>query len=890
MKSTRLVSAMSLLLGCALLSPVSQAADQIGLDVTYDSQTPSIEATLGYPAGSKITAPDAMHQYFQALAKAHPQQVKLNYYGNSWESRPLYYVAISSAENISKLDAFKEGMQQLADPRTTSKAEADQLISSLPASVWLSYGVHGNEISSPEAGMVTAWHLLAADDQQTRDYLDNAIVFIDPLQNPDGRARFVSRYYMTVGIEHSADRISAEHNEPWPSGRSNHYLFDLNRDWIALTQPEIAGQVDALLNYYPLVFVDLHEMGGDTSYYFTPEAEPYNPLITEAQRKALWTIGENNGAWFDERGYDYFTREIFDAFYPGYGASWPLYHGALSMTYEMASARGHKFRTKDGEILTYGDGVQRHFVASMATIETTARERESLLRNFWNYRQQAIAQGKASKERYTIIPGTSDPAGARKLAGLLVQHGVEVQQATESFMVCGSEFPAGSYVVDSAQPAHFMVRTLLDVDVPMADYFIEEQERRRAQNLPDQIYDVTAWSLPLMFNLERKACGTAPAVRYSAVDERLIEPGKVVNPDAKVGFIAAWGDMNSGRLLTAALREGLLVKQSDLPFTHANGERYPAGSLIFTRADNSDGLSSTLQQLALSTGASIEGVDSSWVTDGPNFGSSNVQRVHAPNIALAWDEPLSSLNAGHTRYVIEQQFNYPVTAIRPDRLASSDLSHYQVLIVPATAGDLGAAFGENGNKNIQQWVQRGGVLITLGTATNWAVQHELLSSALEEVAQTKEPGHGDENKVPGMLFESAEEVSHYITPDSAAPYWSSGVLTRMKVDQEHWLSAGVKPEVIALTVGNQIYRPLTIDNGRNIVTYAGEKELLASGYLWSENQTQLAYKPYLMWEPKGKGMVISFAQEPTYRAYLDGLNILLMNAIFGGASHATPLR
>lgn len=239
-------------------------------EANYSNGKASVEEVLGYSIGTKITSPEAMSRYFEALAAAFPDQVKLLDYGKSWEGRTLYYAVISSAENMANFDNFVGNMQRLADPRKTSQQEAQRLIAETPASIWLSYGVHGNEISSPEAAMMTAYHLLNDQRPQTKDWLKNTVVFIDPLQNPDGRARFVQRYYMTAGLEHSADRRSAEHNEPWPSGRTNHYLFDMNRDWIALTQPEIKGQVDALLKYYPLVFVDLHEMGGDSTYYFTP--------------------------------------------------------------------------------------------------------------------------------------------------------------------------------------------------------------------------------------------------------------------------------------------------------------------------------------------------------------------------------------------------------------------------------------------------------------------------------------------------------------------------------------------------------------------------------------------------------------------------------------------
>ena len=870
------------------LSLVAQAqAAAIGLDVNYQAEVPTVQQTLGYPIGSRISSPDAIEDYFATLANRFPEQLKLISYGQSWEGRNLYYVVISSPENIAQLDNYQNAMKQLSAADRTSSAAAQDIMKEVPASIWLSYGVHGNEISSPEAAMQTAYHLLAADDKQTQSYLENTLVFIDPLQNPDGRARFVSRYYMTAGLEHSADRYSAEHNEPWPSGRSNHYLFDLNRDWLALTQPEISGQVAALLENMPLVFVDLHEMGGDTSYYFTPEADPYNPLITEKQRQTLWRIGENNGRWFDDHGYDYFTREIFDAFYPGYGASWPLYHGSVSMTYEMASARGHVFRTKDGDILTYGDGVQRHFLASIATIESVSQQRSTLLQNFWDYRQQAIEQGKKSKQRFYLFPAEKDAAATQRLAALLTQHGVVTQQATESFSVCGTDYPAGSVWVDTAQPAHYMARTLLDKNIAMDDDFIAEQERLRANNLPDEIYDVTAWSLPLMFNIDYQTCNRAPKADSVLASAEPIAPGQVNNVDAKVAFIAPWGDMNTGRFLTAALNAGYQVKRSDLAFTHKNGKKYPAGSLILTLADNPE-LPAHIEALAEATGAVIDGVDSSWVTDGPNFGSNNVKHVHAPNILMLWDQPVSSLSAGHTRFVIEQQFNYPVTAMRAAQLAVANLAHYQVLILPELQGSLAAQLGEKGTANLKQWIERGGVLITMGTATQWAVENELLASAIEKAVVEDPKGHGAEKKVDGLLFESKDQLMHYIEADDAAPYWTAGVLTKLDVDQEHWLTAGIRPQLFGITVGNQIYRPLSIEHGRNVVSYADKP--LASGYLWAENQQQLAYKPYLMWQPQQRGMVISFTQVPTYRAYLDGLNTLLMNSIFAGAAHARPLR
>lgn len=255
----------------------------------YQQSVPTVKDTLGYEMGARISSPDAIYKYFQTLSERYSERVRLIEYGRSWEDRPLYFVAVSAPHHIAQLDKYSQRMAAFGDPRKTSAREAEQLMNKLPSSVWLSYGVHGNEISSPEAAMMTLYHLLADTSDETKNWLENTVVFIDPLQNPDGRARFVSRYYATVGLTHDADRRSAEHNEPWPQGRSNHYLFDLNRDWIALTQPEIKGQVAALKEFPPLLFVDLHEMGGTQATTLRPRHDLTTPTLPS--RNARFYIG-----------------------------------------------------------------------------------------------------------------------------------------------------------------------------------------------------------------------------------------------------------------------------------------------------------------------------------------------------------------------------------------------------------------------------------------------------------------------------------------------------------------------------------------------------------------------------------------------------------------------
>lgn len=891
-KKPSLLLLASLLFFCCLLDANADTEYDLWAGAKYQSDIPTHSDVLGYQVGERITNHADMIRFFEALEKAAPDRIKIFEYARTWEGRKLIYVAIGNPSNIAGLDAFANDMAKLADPRETSATQANAIIESTPASVWLEYGVHGNEISSTDAAMMTAYHLLAApSDPVNQKILSDTIVFIDPLQNPDGRDRFTSRYYSTVGLEHSSDRISAEHNEPWPNGRSNHYLFDMNRDWLAITQPETAGRIKALTHYKPLVVIDLHEMGGDQSYYFAPAAQPFNPFMTQDQIDNIELVGRNNGKYFDQYGFDYFTREVFDAFYPGYGDSWPVFYGAAASTYEVSSSRGEIYARKDGKNLTYKNTVQRHFIASISTAEAVADNRKKLLSDFYQYQVSAIDQGKQNKQRVFVISNQPDRAGAHRLATLMAQHGVEVFRANDAFKACGNSYPAGSYYIDTAQPRGRFVTTTFNQQVDMSKSFVDEQERRRARNLHDEIYDVTGWALPLMFNIDTDSCNSAVNVAGSQVNSDDKLAGSVQANDNAVAYIVPWGDMAAGRFLTAALQQGLTIKSSDKAFQLDNKKHYPAGSLIVERSSNPDNLSELITNIATQSGAQVDAISSSWVINGPSFGSGNTVTMTAPKVAMAWDNPVSSLSAGNTRFVIERQFNYPVTAIRTDQLARADLNDYQVLILPASRGSYQAALGESGAENLKNWVKQGGVLVTFASATRYAADKDVgLLDIKRELAftedQDKKKADEDKSTTTGVLFEDKQDLLDASVNADNSPDFVAGVLANIEVDQEHWLTAGVNENVVGMVYGSDIFAPIQLNSGDNVAWFADADNVLASGYLWEENKKQLAYKPYLVVQPSGNGLVVGFTQEPTTRAYLDGLNVMLMNSIFRSAAHA----
>ena len=885
--------ALAFLLAVLAAEPLcARKADEFWPGSSYDPRIPTMRQVLGYDAGERITPHGGIVRYLHALAAASPR-LKMFDYGETWEGRKLVYAAIGSAATMQRLPEIRAAMMRLADPRKTGDAEAHRLIASLPAVIWLGYGVHGNEISSPDAALLTAYHLLAArDDKLVEEILSHVLVLLNPIQNPDGRERFLHNFEQSLGLEADPSRLAAEHNEPWPGGRTNHYLFDLNRDWIALTQPETRGIVKALLEWYPLVFTDLHEMGPDASYYFTPEADPYNPHLTADQRASLVLFGKNDAKWFDHFGFDYFTREVYDAFYPGYGASWPSFYGAVAMTYEQASVRGLVLRRADETTVRFRDTVRRHFVASLATAQTAAQNREKLLENFYRYRATAIDEGRREPVREYILPRGTDASATDKLAGILMEQGVEVSRASAPFRAGDREYAAGTYVVPLAQPAKRLIRTLLDPVTPIDQAFLAQEESRRQRKLRGEIYDVTAWSLPLMFNVEAVARSEASSGKFEPASPIRVVPGEV-HGKGTVAYLVPWGSAAAGRFLTAALRQDLRISSSDRPLT-LNGKKFPAGTLIVKVGGNPPDLPDRLARLAAQSGATVAATDTGWVEDGVNFGSRYVVHVRKPVIAMAWDDPVSATSAGAARFVLERQYGYPVTVVRTSQLAAADLSRFHVILLPA-AENYAQAFGSEGVDRLKEWVDSGGTLIALSEeAIAFLADRkvELLETAQENAVGSAEEGKKpakDEQNVAGRLIASQEEFERAIQADKDLPDRVPGVLVRARVSPDHWITAGVPGTVHAMLQGRAIFAPIKLDKGVNAVIYDAPERLLASGYLWEQNRKQLAYKPLVVVQPSGRGIVIGFTADPNYRGYLDGMNILFLNAVFRGPSHARPM-
>jgi len=855
------------------------ASGQGLLPVDYDPAVPTLEQVTGHATGERITSPEQMLDYLEALQTAQPDRVRIVEYARSWQGRPLVYAVIGSPERIKALETIKGDLAQLASGQPLASVQRDALISRTPAIVWLGFGVHGDEITPGDSALALAYHLLAArNDPLVEKIFAETIVIIDPAQNPDGRARFVHTNSEATGLNPQADRYTAEHDQPWPGGRFNHYLMDMNRDWFALTQPETRGRVAALQEWHPVVFVDSHEMGGDETYFFPPAADPVNPFITAAQRSLNDTFGRNRGAWFDRFGIAYFTREIFDAFYPGYGDMWPTLNGTIAKTFEQGSPRGLVFLRRTGETLTYKEGVFNNFIASLATLETAATERARLLSDYAAFRRSAVEEGERASERFYVIDLAIRRGQAERLAENLTAQGIAVSRLPAGARACGKNYTDGALVIDKAQPSGRLARTLLDSETPLPADFIERQEARRKAGLPHELYDVTAWALPLMENVETTRCRAVDLGGASGWSKSSV-PAASPPLTTGFGYAVPWTDAAQAELVFTALADGLTAAATDTAFTIA-GRTYGKGTVVFPTAGNPADLAARLTRLAGERGAEVVTLASSWAEAGPNFGSNAFVRLKAPSIALVWDEGTVSTSAGATRWVIERKFGVAVAPIRARTLGSADLKAYDVLIIPETSGAFERRLGSGGADALKAFVNEGGVLVALGSATGVLTSEDvgLLATARENAFQEEPATEAPDDRNAGTRIADASAYEKLIADPKAAPEDAPGALVRLDANTDHWLSSGYD-RAIALVTGSDIYKPLNEADGTNVLRYAPAGQLVASGYMWKENVEQLAFKPYLMAQPSGDGLVIAFAQSPTTRGYLGGLDLLLANAL-----------
>ena len=830
---------------------------------SWEKATPTPEKVLGYSWGEEISDPEQIARFARALAEAFPERVKLLPYARSLEGRELFLLVVGKPEFLRDLEALAARLRALGDPRVAGKQDPGEL----PAVVWLVGSVHGDEASGGEAALVLAQYLAGSRNPEVEALLEKVLVVLDPMQNPDGRARFVASTRQARGPEPDLEPASAEHVQPWPGGRFSHLLFDLNRDWFALTHPESQGRVERMLWLHPQVVVDLHEMGADQGYFFPPPAPPHNPLVSREQNELWKLLGLRLAAAFDSAGVRFWTREVFDAFYPGYGESWPFFSGACGATFEQASTRGRAVRLSSGEVLHYADAVAHHVLAAFTTLRTVAEQKQAFFASFLEFRRNAVREGQG---KAYVFDGRQE--GAAPLAALLAKQGLEV------FLVEAGGFP--QYLVPQGQPLGKLAQVLLSREVPLPQEFVAEQQKREAKRLPDEIYDITAWSLPLLWNVVVEEKPMAVPAGAQRVGPEGLRRGEVLG-EGKVAFLMPWEGLSSAQALVALLRAGVRARVANKPFT-LGGREYPRGSVVLFSRENPEKLREKLAQVAQSTGARFFGTDTSFADKGVDLGSNQVRPVTLPAVALAWDQPALPTAAGHLRYALERQLGLPVSVIRTASLGSAELRRFAVIVLPdaSSAAAYGRVLAPEALERLAHWIQEGGVLVAEGEAAAFLTQEKVGLLASELLKRSGKKAQKKDDKQAGEPASSYEEA---IQPEEEEPPMVPGAILAVKLDQEELLTAGCGgPKLYVLVNSRRVFAPLKLDAGRNLAVFAPEGELVASGFVFADSKKLLPEKPYFMMQRHGRGLVLAFAEPPAFRGMTRASTLLLANSVLFG--------
>lgn len=911
----------------------------------YRSAVPRPSAVTGYEPGEFQTPHGQIVRVIEKIAAAAPDRVRIEENGSTWEHRRLYLVVVSAPENLARLDEIKSNLAQLADPRkVSSREEAASIARATPIVVWLNYGIHGNESASYEAVQQVLYQLAASEEARTLEILNNVVVVINVMHNPDGHERFAV-WENSVAIGNS-EAFTIEHREPNQiQGRGNHYRFDLNRDMLALSQPESHAVLRKVREWHPQVYVDHH--GQVASYFFPPAAEPVNKNLPIENSKHWYDrFGRNNAAAFDRYGWNYYIRHVFDIYYAGYQDSWSSLVGATGMTYETdgGGPRSLNLKRDDETILTFRQGIAKHFTASMATLATAADNREARLNDYYLFFKTGMDEGRTgTMKRIVLLPGR-DPGRTAALVRNLVYHGIEVSVAREPFRSAtahdylGSkaaphDFPAGAYVVDLNQPNKRLAKAYLEPNPELDQEFIKRETERRARNEERgkkvekegyEFYDVTSWSLPLAYGVEAYWTEDTPAVRGAQVQAADLtfntayrDPGGSVlhasdgqplpgiaggveGGRATTAYVIPYGTDAATRLIVGLLREEFKLAVATRTL-NAGGRNWPAGTVIARVHRNPETIHSRIAALTTETGARAFAVNSAFTEEGDTgVGSESVVSLKPPRVAVVWDEGTSSTSYGAMWYAFERAYELGFSPVTLNALKNVDVSRFNVIVLPdGNAGAYQTALGKDGIDKVKSWVAGGGVLIGIGGGGVLFTRKDVNLTSSRLVGAEDEPAQPDQAPKPQPAQEPKdkaegeqkpekkpdEKASEKKAPDKKKqPLPVPGAAFRAKIDRNHFLSFGHESDQIVVMLGGDTFF-LPSKEGANVVTFTREGPLLVSGFEWPDNTGELLRgTSYLVAEPTGRGQVILFAEDPNFRFLWRSAAQLFMNSILLGPS------
>ena len=830
----------------------------LGKNGPYDKTIPSPEDFLGYEIGAHHTRYDRIVSYFEKLAQV-SDKVSLEEYGMTYEYRPLIILTISDPENMNNLEQIRESHLKLTIPGSNAED-----IESLPVFINLGYGVHGNEPSSAEAAMLTAYTLVASHNPEIQSSLKNSVIFIDPTINPDGRDRHTEWVNMYKADPLVSDPMDAEHNENWPRGRTNHYWFDLNRDWFLAIHPESRGKLKWYHHWYPNVVTDFHEMGSNSSYFFEPMKN--NASKDPIMPKENYTILNDTFAKYYQAGLDsigslYFTKEVFDGTYPGYGSTYPDLQGGLALLFEQASSRGHIQETLMGK-LTFPFTIRNQYTSSLATIKASVENKQLLNTYQSDFFNSAISRANKNQVKAYVFGDGEDRNRTLAFLDKLLIHKVKVYKLGENITQGGRNFSTDdSFLVPTSQPQYRMVQSMFETYNEFVD---------------SVFYDASAWSLANFYNIPYAELTD----KYNAGDE--VTSWEELQNEYQVdqsgyAYLISWNDYNATPLLYFLQKHGVKVSTSFKPFQiAANGKtkNFDYGTLMIPvkkQTIPSDSLFSLLESGSEKFKVNIHSVNTGYSISGIDLGSGNIKPLKKPEALMLIGNGVSSYEAGEVWHLMDQRIHMPITKIKLEQFDNIEFHKYNVLVM--VSGSY-SQLDSIKQQKIKSWISTGNTLITIRQASSWAIKQKLVEDSLVEK---------DKNKKDSLVVRQP----YVDARENIGKERIGGIILKVDLDLSHPLCFGYTYKTIPVYRNSTVWIAPSKNPYATVAKYTDDP--LIDGYITDKNLNEfLKPSASLIVSKVGSGRVVMFADNPNFRGSWYGTNRLFLNAMFFGQHIRIP--
>ena len=908
------------------------------LEGNYAESISNPEVFLGFKAGQRVADPAQISAAIAAW-QGQSDRLKVIEYARTHEGRPLFAVFISSPKNLARLDDIEAQITRLSDARNLDDGEANTIIKSLPAVAWMAYSIHGNETSGADAALASIYHLIASTDTEVTSMLDNMIVVIDPMMNPDGRARFAKSLEQYRGTAPNVDDQSLLHTGDWPFGRTNHYFFDLNRDFYLLTQPETQGRVALINTWRPQLIIDGHEMGAQSTFLMGPPRQPLNANIDKDLQKWARVFSEEQGAAFDDRSWRYFTGEWFENWYPGY-SNYAEYRGSMHILYEQSRMAEDGVRRPEGTVQTYMESVHHQFVSTMANLESLATHSQAMYRDYWDGRKYNVSSKGEFGNRSYVFLANENHGRMNALVERLEAQGIELYTNDQPITVAAAttqlgekaknvEIPAGSLIVPNRQPDAPLVAAILEFDADVKKSVLVEERQRTLRDGSSLMYDTTAWNFSMMYGLpsitvpQHLTKGLSPWTSHrgtQSIDETALAWAVSGEDDRSVAFAA--------RLMEQGVNVRIIDKATVL-----SDEALPRGTVVVTAMDNPkrDDVVARVSAEAKTLDVDLVSVGSGYgAGDLPDWGGAHFRLLSRPQIAILSQQGFSSYDVGSSWWAIDTHLGIRHSQIDTAYLSRADLRRYNTIVMPNGYRPMSSAE----TSALKDWVKQGGTLIahdnsaaqlardngigqvrSIGDALDdaqdydIALQRERLSTS-DELDTAAVGAHRVSSAVDYPWDQGAKALSGDELKRREAwqkRFMPSGAMVAGKVDTLHWMSFGT-PETLPLLYENQPVL-MTKDRQEAVVRVgvlqedsdAGEAQTVnwstvpagsaltvrMSGLIWPEAAARIANSAYVTRERVGKGQVILFSGQPNFRGSTRGVGRIWLNALVYGAGLGT---